>query len=211
MRILGALKKPRFVGQVFNLNHTGAFFYDNTGRHFVSMGFGVSSVGGKASFAVGNTGVIASNIGLPSDADKDFFPSLMGDFDVSFKFQMTADPDTLSLLFALGDSSGNTGSGIFCYIDVLSGGLRVNLSAGGLSTILQHPTIQVVGAVEQTVLITRRGLLYTLTVAGVSVSSTASNLPTDTTPCNLIIGAWSAQSAALDFVGTIRDFIVTKV
>lgn len=36
MRILGVLKKPRFVGQVFNLNNTSAIFSDNTGRHGVS-------------------------------------------------------------------------------------------------------------------------------------------------------------------------------
>ena len=33
MRILGVLKKPRFVGQVFNLNHTSAIFSDNAGLH----------------------------------------------------------------------------------------------------------------------------------------------------------------------------------
>ena len=57
MRILGVVKKPRFVGQVFNLNNTSAIFSDNTGRHGVSTGAGVTSVGGKASFAVGNDGV----------------------------------------------------------------------------------------------------------------------------------------------------------
>jgi hypothetical protein len=209
MRILGVLKKPRFVGQVFNLNNTSAIFSDNTGRHSVSTGAGVTSVGGKASFAVGNMGVIAS--GGDPDAIKDFDMTKMGDFDVSFKFQMTADPDTLSLLFAFGDSSGNTGAGIFCYIGVLGGALRVVLSAGGLPSSLRHPTTQVVGAAEQTVLVTRRGLLYTITVDGVSVSGTASSMGFSQIPCNLIIGGWPAQSFLWDLVGTIRDFVVTKV
>lgn len=206
MRILGVLKKPRFVGQVFNLNNTSAIFSDNTGRHGVSTGAGVTSVGGKASFAVGNMGVIAYG------GDPDFDMNKMGDFDVSFKFQMTADPDTLSLLFAFGDSSGNTGAGIFCYIGVTGGALRVNLVAGGLTpATLQHPTTQVAGGLEQTVLITRRGLLYTITVDGVSVSGTASSMGFTTTPCNLIIGGWPSQNVIWDLVGTIRDFVVTKV
>ncbi len=211
MRILGVVKKPRFVGQVFNLNNTSAIFSDNTGRHSVSTGAGVTSVGGKASFAVGNMGVIA--YGGDPDAIKDFDMTKMGDFDVSFKFRMTADPDTLSLLFAFGDSSGNTGAGIFCYIGVTEGVLRVNLVAGGLTptSTLQHPTTQVAGGLEQTVLVTRRGLLYTITVDGVSVSGTASSMGFTTTPCNLIIGGWPAQSFLWDLVGTIRDFVVTKV
>lgn len=209
MRILGVLKKPRFVGQVFNLNHTSAIFYDNAGRHIVSTGVGVTSVGGKASFAMGNGGVIAFNDGL--NADKDFWMTKMGDFDVSFKFQMTADPDTLSLLFALGDSTGTAGAGIFCYIGSLAGGLRVVLFAGGMAVSLGHPTIQVVGAAEQTVLVTRRGQLYTLTVDGSSVSSTASGLGVDISQNNLIIGCWIAQGVIWDFIGTIRDFVVEKV
>jgi hypothetical protein len=208
MRILGVVKKPRFVGQVFNLNHTGAIFYDNTGRHSVSTGVGVTSVGGKASFAAGSAGVIASNSGVPSDADKDFWLSNMGDFDVSFKFQMTADPDTLSLLFAFGDSDGGV-AGIYCYIGNFFGGLRVVLAAGSVAII--HTTIQVVGAAEQTVLVTRRGLLYTLTIEGSSVSVLASSLGVDIPPNNLIIGSWVVQGAVWDFIGTIRDFVVTKV
>ena len=209
MRTLGVLKKPRFVGQVFNLNHTSAIFYDNAGRHGVSTGAGVTSVGGKANFAAGNGGVYT--FGGDPNATEDFAMTKMGDFDVSFKFQMTADPDTLSLLFALGDSAGPTGAGIFCYIGSLDGGLKVVLSVYGFAVSLGHPTIQVVGAAEQTVLVKRRGLLYTLTVNGSSVSSTASNLGTDISPNNLIIGGWPSQSFIWDFVGTIRDFVVTKV
>lgn len=209
MRILGVLKKPRFVGQVFNLNHTSAIFSDNTGRHGVSTGVGVTSVGEKASFAVGNGGVYT--FGGDPNATEDFAMTKMGDFDVSFKFQMTADPDTLSLLFAFGDSTGSGGAGILCYIGSLAGGLRVILAVNGFAVSLWHPTIQVVGAAEQTVLVTRRGLLYTLTVDGSSVSSTASSLGTDISPNSLIIGSWAAQGVTWDFIGTIRDFVVTKV
>lgn len=209
MRILGVLKKPRFVGQVFNLNHTGAVFYDNTGRHTVSTGVGVTSVGGKATFAEGNGGVIAFNDGL--NPDKDFSMTKMGDFDVSFKFQLAAS-DGLALLFAFGDSTGNTGAGIYCYVGNIGDGLKVHLVVTGLNPpTTPHPTIQVTGGTEQTVLITRRGLLYTLTVDGVSVSNTASNLGVDIAASNLIIGAWTSQGPTWDFVGTIRDFVVEKV
>ena len=133
----------------------------------------------------------------------------MGDFDVSFKFQMTADPDTLSLLFAFG---GSATAGLYCAIGLVSGDLKVQLFATGLSPgVLHHTTTQTVGLAEQTVLITRRGLLYTLTVGGSSVSRMASNLGTDISPNNLIIGGWPSYSSIWDFVGTIRDFVVTKV
>jgi hypothetical protein len=39
----------------------------------------------------------------------------------------------------------------------------------------------------------------------------ASNLGTDISPNNLIIGGWPSSSSIWDFVGTIRDFVVTKV
>lgn len=209
MRILGVLKKPRFVGQVFNLNTSSGIFSDNTGRHGVSTGAGVTSVGGKASFAAGNGGVYTFG-GDPSAAE-DFAMTKMGDFDVSFKFQMTADPDKLSLLFAFGDRVAVLG-GLQLRIQIAAGGLRAALTITGVvGNLLIHPTIQVVGAAEQTVLVTRRGLLYTLTIDGVSVSATASNLGADIHPNSLILGRWSTSDPTWDFVGTIRDFVVTKV
>ena len=210
MRILGVVKKPRFVGQVFNLNNTSAIFSDNTGRHGVSTGAGVTSVGGKASFAVGNDGVYT--FGGNQSVTEDFVMTKMGDFDVSFKFQMTADPDTLSLLFAFGDPVANYG-GLHCRINNESGGgLRVALAVSGIAgSLLIHPTIQVVGGAEQTVLVTRRGLLYTLTIDGISVSSMASSLGADVSPNSLILGRWLSALSIWDFVGTIRDFVVTKV
>ncbi len=208
MRILGVVK-PRFVGQVFNLNTSNAIFSDNTGRHSVSTGVGVTSVGGKATFAVGNGGLYT--FGGDPNTTEDFTMTKMGDFDVSFKFQMTADPDMLSLLFAFGDPVANYG-GFHLRIGNEGGGVRAVLSAGGVpGSILIHPTIQVVGAAEQTVLVTRRGLLYTLTIDGLSVSATASYLGFDVAPNSLILGRWLNSTSAWDFVGTIRDFVVTKV
>jgi len=209
MRILGVLKKPHFVGQVFNLNHTSAIFSDNTGRHGVSTGAGVTSVGGKATFAAGNGGVYTS--GGDPNATEDFTMTKMGDFDVSLKFQMTADPDKLSLLFAFGNSATLSG-GVQLRIQNVGGGLRAAMNVAGVTWgLLFHPTIQVVGAAEQTVLVTRRGLLYTLTIDGVSVSATASNLGSDISPNSLIMGCWSSAYSGWDFVGTIRDFVVEKV
>lgn len=209
MRILGVLKKPRFVGQVFNLNTSSGIFSDNTGRHGVSTGAGVTSVGGKASFAVGNDGLYT--FGGDQSVAEDFAMTKMGDFDVSFKFQMTADPDKLSHLFAFGDRVAALG-GLQLRIQIAAGGLRAALTITGVvGNLLIHPTIQVVGAAEQTVLVTRRGLLYTLTIDGVSVSATASNLGADIHPNSLILGRWSTYDPTWDFVGTIRDFVVTKV
>ncbi len=206
MRILGVVKKPRFVGQVFNLNHTSAIFSDNTGRHDVSTGAGVTSVGGKASFAWGNGGV--HTFGGDQSAVEDFAMTKMGDFDVSFKFQMTAEPYAPPILFVFGDPSGSGYGGIQCYI---SGELRVTLYAAGLTGLLVHPKTQVEGAAEQTVLITRRGLLYTLTVDGSSVSATALSIGEDMATSALMLGSWPSQTYFWAFVGTIRDFVVTKV
>lgn len=209
MRILGVLKKQRFVGQVFNLNTSSGIFSDNTGRHGVSTGVGVTSVGGKASFAVGNGGIYT--FGGDLNTAEDFTMTKMGDFNVSFKFKMTADSDTLSLLFAFGDPAANFG-GFQLRIQNAAGGLRAALIITGVvGKLLIHPTIQVVGAAEQTVLVTRRGLLYTLTIDGVSVSATASNLGADIHPNSLILGRWSTYDPTWDFVGTIRDFVVEKV
>lgn len=210
MRILGVLKNPRFVGQVFNLNHTSAIFSDNTGRHGVSTGVGVTSVGGKATFAAGNGGVYTFG-GEPSTTE-DFAMTKMGDFDVSFKFQMTADPDALSLLFAFGNTV-TSGGGLYLRIYDEGGGLKkaTLVIQGGAEYLLIHPTIQVAGAAEQTVLVTRRGLLYTLTIDGISVSTTVPTLGIDMTPNSLILGRWSDWNTFWDFVGTIRDFVVTKV
>lgn len=209
MRILGVVKKPRFVGQVFNLNHTSAIFSDNTGRHSVSTGAGVTSVGGKATFAAGNGGVYT--FGGDQSVAEDFTMTKMGDFDVSLKFQMTADPDQLSLLFAFGNPTTPSG-GFQLRIQNTAGGLKaVLVITGVVGNLLTHQTIQVVGAAEQTVLVTRRGLLYTLTIDGVSVSATASNLGADTPPNILILGRWAPPDPTWDFIGTIRDFVVTKV
>lgn len=201
MKILGALKKSRVTRQVFNLNSSSAVFSDNTGRHTVTTGVGVTSVGGKATFAASNEGVIVAD-----NTYRDFDARVMGDFRFSFKFQMTADPDTLSLLFNL--ELG--GWYVLCSISESAGSRYVSLSASNVGSVLRHPQVQNAGDPERTVIVSRVGLVYSLSVDGTVVHQIASALPDVASPgtYNLRIGGWAGQDPIWDFIGTIRDFVV---
>lgn len=206
---LGLINKTVQLTEVFNLNTTTNTFYDNQGRHTVQTGSGITSVGGKATFTAGNGGVVAFNNGI--NADNDFVvDTTLRDFDVTFNFRMTADPDTLSLLFGFGGDQGGVGSSLFCFIGQTGSDLKVSVSAGGISPIMRHSKIQLVGDPEQSVIVSRRGLTYTITIDGVSVSVVATVPPTAVVPSNLLIGAWPNQNAIWDFVGTISNFKVYR-
>jgi len=198
MRILGVLKKPRFTGQALNLNTTSAPITDATGRHTVTTNSGITVVGGLATFAAGNQGLVC----LPSST-KDFNANTMGDFDLQLKFRLTAS-DGLGMLFVF---TGNTlvAPNLYCYVSASE--VVVN-TAGG---IIHHPTAIVVGGSENTCLLIRRGLTYTLTVNGVSASLVATNKPPSSSYPTLLIGAFPNDSSSWDFVGTIRDFILDIV
>lgn len=203
MKILG-MKKSRRELRAFSLNTSSSVFSDYTGRHAVTTGAGVTSVGGKATFTTGNGGVI-----VVDNDNLDFSLGSIGDFRFSFKFQMTADPDTLSLLFAL----ENAGYYLMCNVSELSGSLYVTLSAEGLLSTIRHPQIQFVGDPERSVEIARTGLVYSLSVDGFVVHSVASTLPA--TPSSgvfkMLMGAWATQNAFWDFTGTISDFNLVRL
>lgn len=200
MKILGALKKPRRMWQAFNLNTSSAVFSDNTGRHTVTTGAGVTSVGGKATFAASNEGVIVAD-----NTHRDFDARAMGDFRFSFKFQMTADPDHLSLLFNL--ELG--GWYVLCNISESAGSRYVSLFASNAGAVLRHPQVQNAGDPERTVIVSRVGLVYSLSVDGTVVHQIATALPAVASPgtYNLRIGGWAGQNPILDFIGTISDFV----
>lgn len=203
MKILGMKKSHRAL-RAFSLNTSSSVFSDDTGRHAVTKGAGVTSVGGKATFTTGNGGVT-----IVDNANLDFNPISMGDFRFSFKFRMTADPDTLSLLFTL----ENLGWYLLCSVEELSGSLYVTLSAEGLASSLRHPQIQFVGDPERSVEITRTGLVYSLSVDGFVVHRVATALPTLYSPgvFNMRMGAWPTQDPLWDFTGTISDFNLVRL
>lgn len=198
MRILGALKKPRFVGRALNLNTVNTPIFDAAGRHTVTTNSGVTVVSGKANFVAANQGVVC----LPNGT-KDFDANGMGDFDLQFKFKLTAD-DGLGMLFVFTENN-LTSISMYCY--VAASGVVVN-TAGG---VINHSTAIVVGGAENTFLLTRRGLTYTLTINGVAASLVASGLPGKLSNNTLLIGAFPNDSPSWDFVGTIRDFILDIV
>lgn len=198
MRILGVVKKPRFVGQVLNLNTTSAPITDATGRHTVTTNSGVTVVSGKANFITGNQGIVC----LP-DGTTDFNASEMGDFDLQLKFRLTAD-DGLGMLFVF---TNNTLATPALYSYVSASGVVVNTGGG----TIYHPTTIVVGGSENTYLLTRREMTYTLTVNGVSASLVANLKPGSLSNPTLLIGAFPIASPSWDFVGTIRDFILDIV
>ena len=200
-----ASRKGIFIGQRFSLNHTTATLYDTTGRHTVQTGSGVTSSGGFVNFTTGSAGVtILDN----ASNDFDVSRSKMGDFDITFKFRLTADSDTLSILFAVIDPNSTSNLHSYCYIGSQTGGKKVSIVGWGVSLI--HPTVQVVGAAEQTLLFSRRGATYTLTIDGVSVSGDGgSEWPTY--PNALLIGGYILGFPIYDFIGTIRNFSLTSV
>lgn len=186
------------MGQALNLNTTSAPITDATGRHTVTTNSGVTVVSGKANFITGNQGIVC----LPDDT-KDFNAHTLGDFDLQLKFRLIAD-DGLGMLFVFTDNTLLNAS-MYCYVS--ASGVVVNFGAGNLN----HPTPIVVGGSENTYLLIRRGLTYTLTVNGVSASLVATNKPGALSNPTLLIGAFPKSSPSWDFVGTIRDFILDIV